>query len=116
MKWLLTLLPFTALIPGASSFIGVIGEFLKPIAGFLGKMVGDFFSLLWDGVKNALDTLSAIIFVCVLVAGTYGYTNHFGPKRVTAETEVQKLVRQSNAQKKKIDELRKLCGVPCRGR
>lgn len=100
----------------APSVLGVAGELLKPIASAVGKLVGDFLTMLWDGMKNALDTLSAMVFVAVLVAGTYGYTNYFGPKRVAAETEVTKLVKQINGQKAKIDELRKRCGAPCRGR
>jgi hypothetical protein len=100
----------------APAVLGVAGELLKPIATAVGKVMGDLLTMLWDGMKNALDTLSAMLFVVVLVAGTYGYTNHFGPKRVAAETEVSKLVKQINGQKAKIDELRKLCGVPCRGK
>lgn len=109
MKWLLALSPFTALLaflPGVGGFFSVIAEFLKPFAKALADFIVWLVTQLWDGAKNALDSLTAVLFVLTVAFGTYYYTLNFGEKRVAAEQEIVKLVQQ-------VKDLKKKCGVKC---
>ncbi len=95
-----------ALIPGAAAILNVVAAFLAPIAKGLGELLSWIFEKLFDGMKNALDTFSAILFVATLVGGVHVYTNLYGTKRVACEQEIPKLVQQ-------IKDLKQKCGVRC---
>ena len=95
-----------ALIPGAAAILNVVAAFLAPIAKGLGEVISWLFEKLFDGMKNALDTLSAILFVATLVGGVHLYTEFYGKHRVACEQEIPKLVQQ-------VHDLKKKCGARC---
>lgn len=105
-----------ALIPGAAAIIQVIASFLAPVAKGLGELFSWLLDQLLDGMRNALDTLSAIFFVVLVVSATWVYSELWGPKRLAAENEVVLMKKQIDGHKKLIDELRKKCGDRCRGK
>lgn len=87
-----------ALIPGAgviSSAIQAAFEFLKPLFKVLGEFLAWFFKeIVWEGLKGVLASLPTFLLVCMIALGSYGYGNFYGPKRVAAEAEIVKLVKQ----------------------
>lgn len=93
-------------IPGVGLLQGVF-EFLKPIFKVLGEFLAWFFKeIIWEGIKDILDNLATFILVALLCVCTYYYSLNYGYKRVAAEQEIVKLVKQVNYLKTK-------CGARC---
>lgn len=92
MSFLLSLIPGVGIISAA---IQAAFEFLKPVFKVLGEFIAWFFKeIIWEGLKDILDNLATFLLVIMLIGGTYWYTNNYGPKRVAAEQEITKLVKQ----------------------
>jgi len=97
-------------IPGLGSVTKLIEaafEFLKPLF----KVLGEFFAwfikeIVWEGLKDILDSLPTLLLVVMIGLGSWYYGNVYGPKRIAAEQEIGKLVKQVNHLKLK-------CGVRC---
>ena len=100
-------------IPGAgivSSLIQAAFEFLKPVFKVLGEFLAWFMKeIIWEGLKDILDSLPTALLVGMMVFGTAFYYNNYGPKRTACELEIPKLVNQ-------VKDLKKKCGDRCRDR
>jgi hypothetical protein len=124
MKWIASLTAIFGslgvgalfLLPGAAGILTVITSFLAPVAKGLGELLSWLLGQFLDGMRNALDTLSAIFFVVAIVGATFVYSEIWGPKRMAAENEVVLMKKQIEGHKKLIDDLRRKCGDRCRGR
>lgn len=93
------MLPFLLnLIPGVgilNSLIQAAFEFLKPVFKVLGEFIAWFFKeIVWEGLKDILDSLPTALLVGMMIFGTAFYYNNFGPKRTACEAEITKLVKQ----------------------